>query len=212
MWLNLSFAVVALLADLFWNMKMCENAAVTPAIELAKLALVTSQDEEEDETEADKAGTDSSNDTDATLVDDMAVAVRPAFDRSSSPLQSPKSATGSVLGKRPRDSESAMDIDAQSHTMSLSPRSSPPTTESVASSKGHEATSFIEDAIASSSSSTVTAKRPVDGGNADADVEMRDESQVAKVPPPLPPRKARQTDDSVMMFGRWLCICWRCGR
>ncbi|RPD69337.1 cysteine proteinase [Lentinus tigrinus ALCF2SS1-7] len=194
---------VSLLADLFWNMKMCENAAVTPAVELAKLALVTSQDEEEDETEADKAGTDSSNDTDATLVDDMAVAARPAFDCSSSPLQSPKSPSGSVLGKRPREAESAMDVDARSQTMSLSPRSSPPTTDSVASSKGHEATSFIEEAIASSSSSSVmTAKRPAEGANADTDVEMKDESQVAKAPPPLPPRKARQTDDSVMMFGR----------
>ncbi|TFK84094.1 cysteine proteinase [Polyporus arcularius HHB13444] len=190
---------VALLADLFWNMKMCENPAVTPAIELAKLALVTSQDEEEDEVEADKAGTDSSNDTDATLVDDMAVSALPAFDHTSSPLQSPKSPSGSVLGKRPRDADSAMDLDIQSQTMSMSPGSSPPATESVASSKGQEASSFIEDAIASSSSSSVaTAKRPAE----DADVEMKDESQVAKVPPPLPPRRARQTDDSVMMFGR----------
>lgn len=201
---DLSPAVVALLADLFWNMKMCENPAVTPAIELAKLALVTSQDEEEDEVEADKAGTDSSNDTDATLVDDMAVSALPAFDHTSSPLQSPKSPTGSVLGKRPRDADSAMDLDVQSQTLSMSPGSSPPATESVASSKGQEASSFIEEAIASSSSSSVaTAKRPAE----DADVEMKDESQVAKVPPPLPPRRARQTDDSVMMFGRWLCAC-----
>ena len=42
--------VVSLLAELFWNMEYCETAAVTPEVELAKLALVTSQDEEEDET------------------------------------------------------------------------------------------------------------------------------------------------------------------
>jgi len=42
---------------------------VTLMIELAKLALLTSRDEDEDE--ADKGGTDSSNDTDATLADDV---------------------------------------------------------------------------------------------------------------------------------------------
>ena len=58
-------------------MEYCESPAVTPELELAKLALVTSQDEEEDET--DRAGTDTSNDTDATLVDDMAP--RSTFDQ-----------------------------------------------------------------------------------------------------------------------------------
>ncbi|KAJ7109846.1 hypothetical protein C8R44DRAFT_883885 [Mycena epipterygia] len=58
---------ITLLASLFWDLEYCEDAAVTPALELAKLALVTSKDEEEDE---DKGGTDSSNDTDATLVED----------------------------------------------------------------------------------------------------------------------------------------------
>ncbi|KAJ6520185.1 hypothetical protein C8R45DRAFT_808330 [Mycena sanguinolenta] len=58
---------ITLLASLFWDLEYCEDPAVTPAIELAKLALVTSKDEEEDE---DKGGTDSSNDTDATLVED----------------------------------------------------------------------------------------------------------------------------------------------
>ncbi|KAJ7665439.1 hypothetical protein DFH06DRAFT_1187350 [Mycena polygramma] len=58
---------ITLLASLFWDLEYCEHPAVTPALELAKLALVTSKDEEEDE---DKGGTDSSNDTDATLVED----------------------------------------------------------------------------------------------------------------------------------------------
>ncbi|PIL31016.1 hypothetical protein GSI_05709 [Ganoderma sinense ZZ0214-1] len=203
---------VNLLSELFWNMEFCETAAVTPAIELAKLALVTSQDEEEDET--DKAGTDSSNDTDATLVDDMAP--RPVFDRSSppvAPVQSPKSPTGSVLGKRARDGdgdadgELPMDIDSSpAHSPPGPSVASPPSTKASGSSGSGRASedpmSFIEDAIGSSS------KRPAAGngdGDADPDVEMKDgspPSQAAgKVPPPLPPRK-RQAADSVMMFGR----------
>lgn len=71
--------VITLLASLFWDLEYCEDAAVTPALELAKLALVTSKDEEEDE---DKGGTDSSNDTDATLVEDGPARI-PASDQPS---------------------------------------------------------------------------------------------------------------------------------
>ncbi|KAH9884671.1 cysteine proteinase [Cubamyces lactineus] len=179
---------VNLLAELFFNMEYCENPAITPEIELAKLALVTTQDEEEDE--VDKAGTDSSNDTDATLVDDMVP--RPTYDRvSSSPLQSP---TGSVLGKRNRDLDSSMEIDASAAVASPSERME--ATKTLTSSPTHhaqDATELIQDAIASSS------KLPP--SESTADVEMKDESQAGKAPP-LPPRKPRQTDDSVMMFGR----------
>ncbi|KAI0756006.1 cysteine proteinase [Daedaleopsis nitida] len=181
---------VSLLADLFWNMEYCESAAVTPAIELAKLALITSQDEEEDET--DKARTDSSNDTDATLVDDLAP--RSAFDRSPSPpvqLQSPKSPSGSVLGKRARDvdPENAMDVDTPAHTP-------PPPGTTVGSPMAEETAEFVQSEASSS-------RNVASGSGREADVEMQDASQVGeKAPPPLPPRKARQTDDSVMMFGR----------
>src|ERR1700722_2883990 len=91
--------VISQLADLFWQLEYCEAAAVTPTLELAKLALVTSRDEEEDE--ADKGGTDSSNDTDATLVEDG-----PRLPMSEPP--------NTVLGKRPRDitqEPNAMDVD-----------------------------------------------------------------------------------------------------
>ena len=64
------------LSDLFWNMEHCKTATVTPELELAKLALVTSQDEEEDETDKGVHGL-RSNDTDATLVDEMAPAPQP---------------------------------------------------------------------------------------------------------------------------------------
>lgn len=172
-------------------MEYCETAAVTPAIELAKLALITSQDEEEDET--DKARTDSSNDTDATLVDDLAP--RSAFDRSPSPpvqLQTPKSPSGSVLGKRARDmdADSAMEVDTPAHT--------PPHPGTTVGSPMAEETAEFMQAEASSSRNVASGS----GRDRDADVEMQDASQVGeKAPPPLPPRKARQTDDSVMMFG-----------
>ncbi|KAF8913232.1 hypothetical protein CPB84DRAFT_1888891 [Gymnopilus junonius] len=95
------------LADLFFNLEFSDTAAVTPTVELAKLALVTSRDEEEDE--IDKGGTDSSNDTDATLVDDgTAVVVSPLVSRS------PGGSSSSVLGKRPRDlneQRNAMEVD-----------------------------------------------------------------------------------------------------
>ncbi|KAG6331492.1 hypothetical protein ID866_7597 [Astraeus odoratus] len=91
---------VSQLADLFWQLEYCEDAAVTPTMDLAKLALVTSRDEEDDE--ADRGGTDSSNDTDATLVED-------------SPSRITKNDTASsVLGKRSREEQGGsipMDID-----------------------------------------------------------------------------------------------------
>ncbi|TFY55421.1 hypothetical protein EVG20_g9326 [Dentipellis fragilis] len=92
---------VSQLADLFWQMEHCETAAVTPTIELAKLALVTSKDEEEDD--VDRGGTDSSNDTDATLVEDAPMHTAPTSMEASS----------SVLGKRARDTD-RMDVDGAS--------------------------------------------------------------------------------------------------
>lgn len=61
-------SVVSQLAELFEQLESSDNPAVTPTVELAKLALITSKDEEEDDFE--RGGTDTSNDTDATLVDD----------------------------------------------------------------------------------------------------------------------------------------------
>ena len=185
---------MSLLAELFWNMEYCETAAVTPEVELAKLALVTSQDEEEDET-SEKACTDSSNDTDATLVDDMAP--RPTADRrapspdtpSSPPEHQPQSPTGSVLGKRSRGADEAMDVDESQSPRAASPRSPGADRDPAA---------FIEEAIASTSAAPSPSKRPASAH--ENDVEMKDESQALAKAPPLPPRK-RVTDDSTMMFG-----------
>jgi ubiquitin carboxyl-terminal hydrolase 25/28 len=93
-------SVVKHLGDLFFNLEYAENPAVTPELELAKLALVMSKDEEDDE--ADRLQTDGSNgsaDTDATLVEDGAMRMSP---RGGSPLS-----PGSILGKRTREASAS---------------------------------------------------------------------------------------------------------
>ncbi|RDB19324.1 putative ubiquitin carboxyl-terminal hydrolase 2 [Hypsizygus marmoreus] len=179
------------LADLFFNLEYCETAAVTPTIELAKLALVTSRDEEEDE--ADKGGTDSSNDTDATLVDD----VPPRVTMSEVP-QSPARSPNSVLGKRARDVErhpSAMDLDSSAPA---SPN--PDTFVSTPSPR----TSSSPPPLQSPGSSTIQPEASGSGSlsQIEVDVEMRATPAPGSKPPPLPPRKPVETSDSVMMFGK----------
>lgn len=98
--------VVTQLADLFWNLEYCEDPAVKPTIELAKLALVTSKDEEEEE--GDKAGTDSSNDTDVTLVEDGSTRVSAQLEATTA---SPVQASFSILGKRSRGTGNKMETD-----------------------------------------------------------------------------------------------------
>ena len=98
------FSAVSLLANLFWHLENSEAPSVTPSLELAKLALVTSKDEEEDDPE--RGGTDSSHSTDATLVDEPAPSssLRDSpqpITRTSIVPESPLSAS-SVLGKRSR--------------------------------------------------------------------------------------------------------------
>ncbi|THG97453.1 hypothetical protein EW026_g4549 [Hermanssonia centrifuga] len=184
-----SSEVVHQLANLFWNMEYCDTAAVTPTKELAQLALITSQDEEED----DQGGTntDASNDTDATLVEDGPV--RPSYERSSqSPSRS--SSSPSVLGKRVREfpRTQGMDVDGEPSEadkdgfVMVSKPTSPP------------------DPVHSPIKPTASSSKQKTVDNA-PDVEMQDLSQKAvndAKPPPLPPRKPRETSDSTMMFGR----------
>ncbi|KZS93255.1 cysteine proteinase [Sistotremastrum niveocremeum HHB9708] len=85
---------VSQLSSLFTDLECSTVPSVTPSLELAKLALVTSKDEEEDEHDLSKSGTESSNSTDATLVDEPL-----PVSGSVLPL--------SILGKRPREGESA---------------------------------------------------------------------------------------------------------
>jgi ubiquitin carboxyl-terminal hydrolase 25/28 len=177
------YSVISQLAELFWQLEYSETAAVTPTIELAKLALVTSRDEEEEEGE--KGGTDSSNDTDATLVDDTPS----RFPSSDEPSMPPAISPGSVLGKRTRDVEkqlSEMDIDSptsEGFVIISSPGQAnfPPLKEGGSSSKIREASSAHDN----------------------DDVEMdSDPKSTPQKRPPLPPRKPTAVSDSTMMFGK----------
>ncbi|KAI0296336.1 hypothetical protein B0F90DRAFT_1636470 [Multifurca ochricompacta] len=165
---------VSELAELFWHLEHADIASVTPTIELAKLALVTSKDEEDD---IEQTATDSSNDTDATLVEDAPPRVGPV---TGSPVGSPGASSSSVLGKRSRDKEigSRMSIDSFTDKdnyviISKSPDAGP---------------------------SGLGGGSGGDGG-ATQDVEMKEGEAPAQsgAKPPLPPRK---TTESVMMFGR----------
>ena len=174
---------------MFFNLEYCEAAAVTPTIELAKLALVTSRDEEEDE--VDKGGTDSSNDTDATLVDDG-----PSRSSILTPLLTSQSSgsSSSVLGKRPRD------LDRQRLEMEVdSPLSHSPKERDgfvlVPSMNSQSSDQNQQSAEASSSKAQLTDE--------DGDVQM----EIAPTAKPAPTlRKPAEPSDSTMMFGMFYPI------
>ncbi|KAJ8454785.1 hypothetical protein ONZ45_g19169 [Pleurotus djamor] len=166
------------LADLFVDMECSETPSVTPTIELAKLALVTSRDEEEDE--ADKGGTESSNDTDATLVEDGPSRFM------SEPPRSPSPSPSSILGKRTRGSNTAMDVDSPSSS-STSPIDADK--ESFVTPPSRRSSSIAGEASGSS------ARSPVDR---DGDVMMAGPPTTSA----LANKKSEPTSDSTMMFGK----------
>lgn len=179
--------VLSQLAELFSNLEYCEVAAVTPPVELAKLALVTSRDEEDDEIE--KGGTDSSNDTDATLVDDGVS--RPSLTGSSQEAnQSPPLSPDSVLGKRAREEKKSSDMEVDS-----------PICESP---KDKEGFVFVTtpSRISSQKSPKFSSPEPSSSKHSGEpqDVEMRNITPSQK-PPPLPPRRKSEPSSSDMMFG-----------
>lgn len=93
----------------------CASAnAITPSIELAKLALVTSKDEEEDAAKGNPQapeGTSSSASTDATLVEDtnashqMTLSTDVPLPASTSAASSTQTNPTTILGKRSREAE-----------------------------------------------------------------------------------------------------------
>ena len=192
--------VINQLAELFFNLEYCESAAVTPSIELAKLALVTSRDEEEDE--ADKGGTDSSNDTDATLVDDAPARIVNETTTIEIP-RSPSRSPNSVLGKRARD------VERQPSAMDLDPPSPPRNPDHFGSSPMRGGSDSPPPLVSPGSpyGSALEASGSESLLKIDNDVEMRGTPAPEKKPPPLPPRKAT-TSDSVMMFGTTRLPCW----
>lgn len=165
-------------------------------MDLAKLALVTSRDEEEDE-----VGTDSSNDTDATLVEDVPTRINTSDQLRQSPLRSPSS----VLGKRPRDhlqEIGEMDVDS-------------PDPESERDKDG-----FVMISSPTSPLRSITPQSPTSGSSSKPretskpreimDVEMQDGSrsvgQVVQKTTSLSPRKTAATSDSSMMFGKYILL------
>ena len=181
-------SVVSQLADLFWKLESAKDASVTPTMDLAKLALVTSRDEEDEE--AESRGTDSSNDTDATLVEDSQSPGRLATADS----------VDTVLGKRARD-DNAMDVDEDA-----SPKSPVSDSEkngyvmvSHPSSPRRSKSPRLDPASSSSSSSKSISSKEM---AVKSSVQQNDESGPQK--PPLPERKTQTTSDSVMLFGKSL--------
>lgn len=170
---------------MFFNLEYCEAAAVTPTVELAKLALITSRDEEEDE--VDKGGTDSSNDTDATLVEDG-----PSRSSILTPLHTSHSpsSSSSVLGKRPRDLDRQrleMEVDSP---LSESPKDRDGFVVVPSMSAPQPSDRIQQSAEASSSKAQLTDE--------DGDVQM----EIAPTAKPAPTlRKHAEPSDSTMMFG-----------
>lgn len=162
------------LAELFSNLEHCREIAVTPTRELAKLALVTSRDEEDDE--IGKGGTDYSNDTDATLVDDGLS--RPSLTSQEVTLSPPLSPT-SVLGKRARDEKKGNDMEIDSPACENSK----------------------DKAFVLSNASSRAPLEPADDSPKSSSSRKLNEAQDQK-PPPLPPRRMPEASSSEMMFGK----------
>lgn len=164
------------MAELFSNLEHCREIAVTPTRELAKLALVTSRDEEDDE--IGKGGTDYSNDTDATLVDDGLS--RPSLTSQEITLSPPLSPT-SVLGKRARDEKKGTDMEIDS-----------PVSKN----------SKDKEAFVLSNAPPQAPLKSADNSPESSSSRKLNEGQDQK-PPPLPPRRMPEVSSSEMMFGKY---------
>lgn len=215
-------------------MAWADSNAVTPSLELAKLALVTSKDEEEDEAKANPsgtAGTSSSASTDATLVEDAIpgpLTASSGIASASVPAAAPSLSTTTILGKRPRETD--MDIDEHNEGGSSSkPRSrsedSPPpdkamrldgpnTSRTIKETRHEPEHQDVDMEDAEVSSIVVSAGASVSGSRVESPIpgnQTITETSTSNQPPPLPkrqppplPPRKQPASDSVMMFGR--CI------
>lgn len=228
--------VLAHLSDLFMQMAWAEANAITPSLELAKLALVTSKDEEEDEAKANPssvAGTSSSASTDATLVEEAATSTLGPLGSTTLAPPLATSSNSTVLGKRPRDTE--MDVDEAVETNTAPKARSPRTEDSPPPDKTmridgpdvvdnekaeiihHETTpediemvevsSVLGSAGASAGQSMTGSPTPSAHQTiADTSTANQPPPLPKRQPPPLPPRK-QPASDSVMMFGKPEIYC-----
>jgi len=110
--------VLAHLGELFSEMEFAENPAITPSLELAKLALVTSKDEEEDSANTSDSSkprtveaSSSSASTDATLVEEAVATThnshlhKPGGPSGLSSVIPAPAQPSSILGKRAREAD-----------------------------------------------------------------------------------------------------------
>ena len=177
--------VVSQLANLFWSLEHAEEASVTPTMDLAKLALVTSRDEEDEE--AESRGTDSSNDTDATLVEDSQSLGRFAAAESAD----------TVLGKRARD-DKAMDVDEDSSPkspISDSEKNGYVMVSHPSSPRRSKSPRLDPESSSSSSSKSVSKEAGVKISAQQSDEDVTKKSTLSE-------RRAQTTTDSVMLFGK----------
>ncbi|KAH0837895.1 hypothetical protein J3R83DRAFT_6125 [Lanmaoa asiatica] len=177
---------VGQLANLFWNLEHSGDASVTPTMDLAKLALVTSRDEEDEE--AESRGTDSSNDTDATLVEDS---------QSLGRLANADSAD-TVLGKRARD-DNAMDVDEDAppkSPVSDSEKNGYVMVSHPSSPRRSKSPRLDPASSSSSSSKSISSKEAaVKSSVQQCDEDVSKRSSLAE-------RKVQTTSDSKMLFGK----------
>ena len=199
-------------------MEHSDTPAITPSIELAKLALVTSKDEEEDDFE--RGGTDSSHSTDATLVDEstqQSLGSPAAPSQASSPSTIPASPS-TILGKRTRallrkkhdhfvsEPESfVVDEDGEKDFVLVSKVGS---TSESATAEGSPPQSASDTTITQITATGTTSSDQ----DADGDVQMDDANEAGVSTgatkgvkaPPLPPRPKTQatSSGSDMMFGK----------
>jgi ubiquitin carboxyl-terminal hydrolase 25 len=183
---HLHSLVVTHLHRLFEDLAQATSPAVLPEVELAKLALMTSKDEEAEAVARAPTETSSGTaDTDSTLVDTTVEGpTSTAPDTTQVAAESsPKSPT-SVLGKRP--GEALEDTrESRRSPMEVDERSSP--TRKLASSLDKD------------------DSQPEVLVDKDEDAVMLDSTSKAAPmqPPPLPPRKRTETVGD-MMFGMYI--------
>lgn len=165
------------------EMAWAEQNAITPSLELAKLALVTSKDEEEDEAKLkpQTTATGSTASTDATLVEESASSSLPST-FATAPLASTSTSThppsGSVLGKRSREEDMDIEmVDPSSKPRSPRNEGSPPPDKTMRVDGPHDL----------SADADMVSQQPIKSSEnaGDLDVDMNDaevSSNVATAP------------------------------
>ena len=110
------------LAGLFGSLEFSDTSSISPDLELAYLALVTSKDEEADGPTATPVNAGTSDDTDATLVDEAVPPPAPTNSplpiSTATDVELEPAAARTVLGKRTSEDRDLMDVDSRPESRS----------------------------------------------------------------------------------------------